>query len=136
MSSAVGATKSMITWPLVAMILVSVSCSAFAQISLKRAMSVRSVHSAIIKWEPVEIALAVAASPMLWLGLMLYGFSTMMWLFVLASLDVSVAYAFVAIGFLLTMSLGCLLLGEPLTLPKVVGTGMVMFGIWLVTAMR
>lgn len=136
MSSAVGITKSMITWPLVTMILVSVSCSAFAQISLKHAMSVRSVHSAIIDGEPAEIALAVAASPMLWLGLMLYGFSTLVWLFVLASLDVSVAYAFVAIGFLLTMSLGCLLLGEPLTLPKVAGTGMVMFGIWLVTGMR
>ena len=69
MSSAVGITKSMITWPLVTMILVSVSCSAFAQISLKHAMSVRSVHSAIIDGEPAEIALAVAASPMLWLGL-------------------------------------------------------------------
>ena len=56
-----------------------------------------------------------------------------MWLFVLAKLQVSVAYAFVALGFLLTMILGCVFLGEPLTLRKLTGTGLVVLGIWLVT---
>ena len=130
------ADKAMVTWPLVAMILVSVGCSALAQISLKQGMSVGPVQSAIGQGGVQNIALAVASSPTVWLGLFLYGFSAMVWLFVLARLDVSVAYAFVALGFLLTMALGCLLLGEPFTLRKLAGTLAVMAGIWLVVTGR
>jgi multidrug transporter EmrE-like cation transporter len=67
-------------------------------------------------------------------GLFLYGLSAAIWLFVLARLDVSVAYPFVALGFLLTMVLGCLLFGEPLTARKLIGTMLVMFGVYLVAA--
>lgn len=128
--------ESLITWPLVSMILVSVGCSALAQISLKHGMSAEPVQTALTAGGMVPIALAVSTSPTVWLGLFLYGFSALVWLFVLAKLQVSVAYAFVALGFLLTMSLGCLLLGEPLTLRKVAGTALVMLGIWLVTTGR
>jgi multidrug transporter EmrE-like cation transporter len=134
MHTAAGAAKAtMISWPLIALILVSVSCSALAQISLKHGMSVGPVQAAMGSGGAVPIAVAVLASPTVWLGLFLYGFSAIVWLFVLASLDVSVAYAFVALGFLLTMAMGCLLLGEALTAGKVAGTALVMLGIWLVT---
>jgi multidrug transporter EmrE-like cation transporter len=133
MSTFSGEAKFLITWPLIAMILVSVSCSALAQISLKLGMSTRLVQTALTGGGGMPIAFAVAASPAVWLGLFLYGFSALVWLFVLAKLDVSVAYAFVALGFLLTMALGCLLLGEPLTPRKLLGTAVVMLGIWLVT---
>jgi multidrug transporter EmrE-like cation transporter len=126
------AQKAVITWPLIALILVSVSCSALAQISLKHGMSVPAVQAVLAGGRTMAIPLAVASSPMVWLGLFLYGFSALVWLFVLARVDVSVAYAFVALGFLLTMALGFLLLGEPLTLPKLSGTLLVMLGVWLV----
>ena len=126
------AQKAMITWPLIALILISVSCSALAQISLKQGMSVPAVQAALGGGRTVTITLAVASSPMVWLGLFLYGFSALVWLFVLARIDVSVAYAFVALGFLLTMALGSLLLGEPLTLSKLSGTLLVVLGVWLV----
>lgn len=122
----------MITGPLVATILASVSASALAQVSLKHGMSQASVQSSIASGGVPAIALAVAGSPTVWLGLTLYGLSAVVWLFVLARLDVSVAYAFVALGFLLTMALGCLMLGEPLTVRKLAGTACVMLGIWLV----
>lgn len=123
----------MITWPLISMILVSVVCTAMAQISLKHGMSVDSVQTALVGGGLVPVVLAVTASPTVWLGLLLYGLSAIVWLFVLAKLQVSVAYAFVALGFLLTMVLGCVVLGEPLTLRKLAGTGFVMLGIWAVT---
>lgn len=119
-------------WPLIGMILVSVGCSALAQIFLKHGMSIAPVQARLASGGAVSIAQAVAASPTVWLGLFLYGFSAAVWLFVLAKLDVSVAYAFVALGFLLTMVLGCLLLSEPLTLRKLAGTLLVVAGIWLV----
>ena len=69
-------------------------------------------------------------------GLFLYGLSAVVWLFVLARLDVSVAYPFVALGFLVTMALGCLLFGEAFTVRKVLGTLIVMLGVYLVAAVR
>jgi drug/metabolite transporter (DMT)-like permease len=126
--------KALITWPLFSLILVSVSFSALAQISLKHGMSVPGVQTALADGGTTTIALAVASSPMVWVGLFLYGFSALVWLFVLARVDVSVAYAFVALGFFLTMTLGVLLLGEALTLAKVAGTLLVVFGVWLVAA--
>jgi multidrug transporter EmrE-like cation transporter len=56
------------------------------------------------------------------------------WLFVLARLDVSIAYPFVSLGFIVTMSLGCLLFGEPFTVRKMIGTIVVMLGVYLVAA--
>jgi len=123
----------MITWQVVVMILVSVSCSALAQISLKHGMSQTTVQVALASGSAAPVIAVVATSATVWLGLFLYGFSALIWLFVLARLDVSVAYAFVALGFLLTMTLGCLLLGEPLTLRKLSGTMLIMLGVWFVS---
>lgn len=129
-------SEALITWPLVSMILISVTCSAFAQISLKYGMSAATVQTALTAGGIMPITLAVVTSPAVLAGLFLYGFSAIVWLFVLARLPVSVAYAFVAVGFLVTMSLGCLVLGESLTARKLAGTVLVMLGIWLVTARR
>jgi multidrug transporter EmrE-like cation transporter len=122
-----------ITWPVVSMILIAVSCTAFAQISLKYGMSGESVQTALASGGLTRVVLAVTTSPMVWFGLFLYASSAVVWLFVLAKLQVSVAYAFVALGFLLTMLLGCFVLDEPLTLRKLTGTALVMLGIWVVT---
>jgi multidrug transporter EmrE-like cation transporter len=114
------------------MIVASVSCSALAQLALKHGMSTPSVQQGIAGGDAATVASAIAGSPTVWIGLCLYGLSALIWLFVLAKLDVSVAYAFVAFGFLLTMALGCIVLGEPFTARKLAGTGLVMLGVWLV----
>ena len=82
------AQKVVITWPLIAVILVSVRCSALAQMSLKQGMSVQEVQSLLPGGRTAAIALAVASSPMVWAGLFLYGCSAVVWLFVLVRLDV------------------------------------------------
>jgi hypothetical protein len=63
--------KALITWPLFSLILVSVSFSALAQISLKHGMSVPGVQTALADGGTTTIALAVASSPMVWVGLFL-----------------------------------------------------------------
>jgi multidrug transporter EmrE-like cation transporter len=126
------ARGAVLTWQLIANVLVSVSCSAFAQVALKHGMGIGSVQSALQSGEARQIVIAIISSPTVWLGLCFYGLSAVVWLFVLAKLDVSVAYTFVALGFLLTMALGCLLLGEPFSARKLAGTLFVMLGVWLV----
>jgi multidrug transporter EmrE-like cation transporter len=68
--------------------------------------------------------------------LFVYGLSAVVWLFVLARIDVSVAYPFVSLGFVVTMVLGCLLFGEAFTIRKILGTLVVMAGVYLVAAAR
>jgi|SRR5579862_148809 len=127
-----GGRGAILTWQLIANVLLSVSCSAFAQLALKHGMSIGPVQAALKTGEASRIFIAIISSPTVWLGLCFYGLSAVVWLFVLAKLDVSVAYTFVAFGFLLTMALGCLLLGEPFTMRKLGGTMLVMLGVWLV----
>lgn len=117
---------------LLAMILGSVAMSAFAQVLLRFGMSRASVQAALAEGGAWSVAWTIGTTPAVIGGLALYGFGAVVWLFVLARVPVSFAYAFVSLGFLLTMALGCLLLGEPLTARKLAGTLLVASGVWLV----
>ena len=70
--------------------------------------------------------------PYVLLGLGLYGLGAMVWMLVLAKLDVSVAYPFVALGFVVVMVLGAIVFGEPITNAKLLGTALVGVGVWLI----
>ncbi len=114
------------------LILISVSLSALAQITLKAGMSGERVQTALSRGG-FEMALAIATNAYVIGGLLLYALGAVLWLFVLARLDVSFAYPFVGIGFLLTMLFGVLLLGEPLNLNRILGTILVAVGIVFVS---
>lgn len=70
-------------------------------------------------------------SPMVWLGLVLYGASAVLWLWVLSRLDVSLAYPLVSLGFVVTMLLGVLWLGEPFSWVRVAGCTLIVIGVSL-----
>ncbi len=129
-------SSPVITWQILALVLFSVGCSAFGQIALKYGMASASVQAALTTGGVVPVSTAIVINPFVLSGLFLYGFSAVVWLFVLARLDVSIAYPFVSLGFVVTMSLSCLLFGEPLTLRKVLGTIVVMLGVYLLAAVR
>jgi multidrug transporter EmrE-like cation transporter len=117
------------------LIVVSVTLSALAQISLKAGMAslAAGAHGG-----PAGIAsglhsiLLALGQPWVLVGLALYGLGAMVWMLVLARLDVSVAYPFVALGFIVVMLLGALFFGEALTLAKLSGTLLVGAGVWLI----
>jgi len=131
-----GASIHVITWQILVLVLFSVGCSAIGQIALKFGMASASVQAALAAGGVVPVGTAIVNNPFVLGGLFLYGFSAVLWLFVLARLDVSIAYSFVSLGFIIIMSLGCLLFGEPFTLRKLIGTIVVMLGVYLVAAVR
>lgn len=131
-----GASIHVITWQILVLVLFSVGCSAIGQIALKFGMASASVQAALAAGGVVPVGTAIVNNPFVLGGLFLYGFSAVLWLFVLARLDVSIAYSFVSLGFIVIMSLGCLLFGEPFTLRKLIGTIVVMLGVYLVAAVR
>ncbi len=114
------------------LIFFSVSCSAIAQILLRTGMSQKSVATSIAGGDAVSAALAIALSPWVVGGLSLYFFGAVVWLFVLSRVQASFAYPFVGVGFILTLLLGTMLLGETVTAIKVAGTLVVSLGVFLI----
>jgi multidrug transporter EmrE-like cation transporter len=115
------------------LILTSVSLSAIAQVILKFGMSNDDTQQALARGlNRLDTILVIASSNHVILGLLIYGVGAILWLLVLANLDVSFAYPFVGLGFILTMLFGSLFLGEPFGAMRITGTLFVVVGIVLV----
>lgn len=114
------------------LILFSVSCSAIAQLILKTGMSQSDVAMALATGEARAIASSILMNPWVICGLGLYFFGAVVWLFVLARVDVSFAYPFVGLGFILTLLLGKFVMGDAVTLSRLMGTLFVSVGVLLI----
>ena len=79
----------------------------------------------------VFLARALVA-PMVIVGLGLYAASTLLWLLVLAKLDVSYAYPFVSLGFVFTALYGYFAMDEPMVLARIAGISLIVVGVVLV----
>lgn len=113
--------------------LLSVALSAMAQLAFKSGMmrpEMQALISAPMTWG--ERVFTILLNPWVLGGLGLYALSAVIWLFVLARLDLSIAYPFVGLGFVITMVMGALLFGESLSLYRVLGTLLVCAGVVLV----
>jgi multidrug transporter EmrE-like cation transporter len=113
-----------------ALILVTVTISALAQIGLKVGMSSAAVQSATASSS--GILYAAAQNPMVLGGLALYGLGALGWLLVLARVDVGQAYPFMGLSIVLTFSMGHFLLQEPFSAFRIAGMLLVVAGVGLV----
>lgn len=111
------------TFTLMLLVATSVGMSALAQTLLKMGAvsAAPAAGAANALW-------AYATSPHILAGFALYGLGAVVWIFVLARLPLSVAYPFVGLGFIATMLLGGLVLGESLSAMRIAGTLMVAAG--------
>lgn len=113
-----------------ALILVSVTMSAFAQIAFK--FGVTAAREGGGSTSAAGTLLGFLLSPGVIVGLALYGVGTLLWLSVLSRVEVSQAYPFVGLGFVLTAILGAVLFGDVLTMPRITGIALVMLGIYFI----
>jgi len=111
------------------LILFCVSLSAGAQLLLKYGMSSAPIQRLLTAGKSSELIWAIALNLHVITGLMLYAFGALVWLLVLSRIDVSLAYPFVGLGIVITMMLAPLFLGEILTMPRILGGGLVVIGI-------
>lgn len=111
----------------------SILLSSIAQITLKLGMSQPSVLQVMGQSALIPLFKVISTNIYVITGLALYFSSAAVWLFVLAKVDVSIAYPFVGIGFIITMLLAYMINGEPLTVMKVAGTIMITTGILLIS---
>lgn len=111
------------------LILLSVAISAFAQIALKAGMASASVQRALAGGAKIATLFDIAFNPFVMLGLFLYFSSAAVWLLVLARVQVSFAYPFVALGFVLTALLGRFFFQDTFSAAKIIGTMLIMVGV-------
>jgi len=76
--------------------------------------------------------LALAFSPPLMGGLVLFGFSILAWLVVLSRLPVSIAYPMASLGYVVAALLGVVFLREPVHVLQIVGIVVICLGVGLI----
>jgi drug/metabolite transporter (DMT)-like permease len=108
-------------------IVLSVSLTALAQISLRKGMVAAGVFD-FAKLGPTVLNLALI--PWIWAGLFLYAVSILIWLSVLSKVPVSVAYPFSSLGFIITALIGALFLAETITPSRIVGILFIAVGLF------
>lgn len=110
----------------------SVVMTAVAQVLLKIGMNRASVQAVHNSGAWVRLAGQLISNPWVVLGLSLYGLGAVVWLLVLAEVELSLAYPFVGMGFIITMLLSWWLLNDAMNLQRVAGTLLISAGVVLV----
>lgn len=111
------------------LIVANVALTSLAQISLKAGMIAPEVTRALAEGLRLPSLVTVLLHPWVFLGLAMYGGAALVWLLVLSRIEVSLAYPFVGLGFLVTMVLAWLFLGETVSVPRIAGTLLIAAGI-------
>jgi multidrug transporter EmrE-like cation transporter len=117
----------------IGLILMAVLMSAGGQVLLKVAMSNPAMQTATGHGGAVMVV-ALLTSPWLIGGILVYGLSVLVWLAVLAKVDVSFAYPFVALGMVVTTLAGRFILGEDLPAMRLVGLAVIVLGVLIVAS--
>jgi drug/metabolite transporter (DMT)-like permease len=103
-----------------------------AQISLKLGVSSGQMQALVASSSASAFLTRAVFAPMVLLGLALYVASTILWLLVLAKLDVSYAYPFVSLGFVFTALYAHFALHEPMAITRVAGIALIFAGVYFI----
>ncbi|RBA24868.1 EamA family transporter [Herminiimonas fonticola] len=105
-----------------------VCLTAAAQVLLKMGMSSPAIQQAMSNGMRSVYWLALT-SPLIWGGMICFGASAGLWLLVLGKLEVSMAYPLISLGVVLTTLAGIFILGETVSIYKVLGVSLVIAGV-------
>lgn len=119
------------SWRLFGFIFSSVALNALAQIALRKAMLSFELSGGFAgNW--VSRTLDLALNRYLLVGIAFYVVSMLIWLAVLAKVEVGVAYPFQSMGYVIAAVVGFALLGEQLSAPRLFGIAFIGVGLVLI----
>jgi drug/metabolite transporter (DMT)-like permease len=116
-----------------AVILLSVLFSSMAQVSLKWGMLNFSRTLDPVLQGSLGGLFWVATNPFILTGVGLHLLALITWLYVLKHVDVSYAYPFIALGFVLVLLVSHWLFGEAINRYRVAGIFCIFFGLYLIS---
>jgi len=113
-------------------IIISVLFNALAQLFLKKGMmsfsEVTFTISNINVWLP-----NLLKNIFLYFGFSCYAISILIWMFILSRIEVSFAYPFLSIGYVVTAIIGYYAFGESLSFIRIAGIVVICFGVILIS---
>lgn len=116
----------------IGLLLVSVVFATAGQLTLKGAMeAIGRIGTAQVSDAGQTISRAVK-EPLLWIGLLLFGVSALFWLVVLSRVDLSLAYPFVGVSYIVVVALARFLFHEHVPTLRWIGVSIIAFGIALI----
>ena len=119
---------------LIALILLSVTFAAVAQLTLKHGMNGVNDQLAPARFGVDARSLRVLfATPAIYAGLFLFGLSALVWLVVLSRASLSFAYPFAALTYVLILLFDLFILDETVPPLRWAGVALIIAGIFLVS---
>ncbi len=114
------------------LILSSVALNALAQLFIRQGMlKIGSVSLEIGQlW---NMCISFFSNLYLWGGMLCYAVSIILWMVVLSKVNVSLAYPFLSVGYIITAVMAYFFLNEPLTLQKCIGIAVICLGVIILT---
>ncbi|MES2025369.1 MAG: EamA family transporter [Pseudomonadota bacterium] len=109
-----------------------VCLTALAQVLLKMGMSSSAIQQAMAS-DMRSIFWLALSSPLIWGGMLCFGASAGLWLLVLGKLEVSMAYPLISLGVVLTTVAGIFILGESVSIYKVLGVALIITGVLILS---
>jgi len=80
-----------------------------------------------------QLLFGLVRLPTFWLAVGSTGFGALLWLVLLRSAPVSVVYPLLSLSYVFMIPAARIAFGEPVTLPKLTGTGIICLGVFVVT---
>lgn len=117
--------------PTLVLIGLSVMTSVLGQTTIKLGVSQPGSNGLSIG-DPTALLTTIVQSPLVLSGLVLYGIGALAWIVVLSRLDLSLAYPFVALNFVLITIISKYALAEPIPTVRWIGIGFIAIGILLI----
>ena len=118
------------TWAAFALVITGVLLNAVAQLALKASVSDTGIIN-LDMHSLLSSAGSLASNLWLWLGLICYAVSVVVWILALSRVDVSIAYPMLSIGYIVNAVAAWHLFDEPMNLGKVVGIGIIIVGVYI-----
>lgn len=113
------------------LILTGVLLNAAAQLLLKAGTNAVG-HFAFERGNIIPIGWQLATQPHIFSGLVCYVVSVIVWIMALSRVEVSIAYPMLSIGYVVNALAAWYLFGEALTPMRLIGIGIIVFGVFLV----
>ena len=88
---------------------------------------VSNITSSLLKMLP-----GMAGNIFLWIAMVCYGLSIVLWMVVLSRLEVSFAYPFLSVGYVISVIIGYFFFGEAVTPIRIAGIAVICAGVVLV----
>ncbi len=120
---------------LIALILLSVTLAALAQLTLKHGTDQVTARSGPLQLG-AESLRAIVTTPAIWAGLIVFGLSAVVWIVVLSRTSLSFAYPFASLTYVLILMADRFVLDQEVPALRYAGVAFIVVGIVLVAQTR